>query len=507
MELAHGRHAERDAWEIARGRVLLDDPTGSAWRSDELLAAGAAGLRFFDMFGPLYSRYTAVPFDVEREIYGPFRRLAGMDFAALRRDSAALQACGQSLAVSTGVLRSSFVGLASRWWGHAASNAMDHVVAVLGIADRLNEDTAAVGRACGHLADALEGVVRSYASAALSLHSPTCATGSPALVDSLIEFVMHRTTAAQPVARQVLDEDFVPTFEERLRAFREEVVARHEDDIRALWSAFHDATSVENVPENPFAGISPVGPPAVAPPAAELLTMGPPAAEPPAIGPVPMHSLQSGDPAGGEAVTIRHGASTVVAQSPDGSGSVRITADDGSGRTPQEHAVDLGADASGTRTQGSGTGQLDTARDSAVVFELGDVTVTAERIAGGAGLLVTIDGGTGEASRYLVDFHPLRGVTAHRVPDSDGIGAALGDSPVPSRGASLGRAGLSGAEPVDGVTFPDGGAVLGDAGPGGASLGSVADRERSGGGSRLPTELVQERDAREKLRTAPVRRP
>ena len=36
---------------------LLDEPTGSASRSDELLAAGAAGLRFFDVFAPLYSRY------------------------------------------------------------------------------------------------------------------------------------------------------------------------------------------------------------------------------------------------------------------------------------------------------------------------------------------------------------------------------------------------------------------------------------------------------------------
>ena len=36
---------------------LLDEPSGSVSNSDELLAAGAVGLLFFDMFGPLYSRY------------------------------------------------------------------------------------------------------------------------------------------------------------------------------------------------------------------------------------------------------------------------------------------------------------------------------------------------------------------------------------------------------------------------------------------------------------------
>ncbi|MDQ3988532.1 MAG: hypothetical protein M3291_04930 [Actinomycetota bacterium] len=517
---------------------LLDEPTGSASRSDELLAAGVAGLRFFDLFGPLYARYTAAPFDVEREIYGPYRRLAGMDLAALRRDSAAFQACGQSLAETTGVLRSSSMGLADRWRGHGASNTTDHVVAVLDVAGLLDEDISAVGRACGHLADALEEVVRSYASAALSLYSPTCATGSPALVESLIELTEYQAEpapAAQRIARQILDEDFVPTFEERLRVFREEVVSRYEDDIRTTWSEFHEATSVEQVPENPFAGVCPV-PPATAGPSA---TAGPPEFQS-----GPMHSQQPGDQAGDGAdpvqpgttqpgttqsgtdadwrvepdtVTIRQGASTITAQSPDGAGSMRITADDGSGR-PQEHTVDFGpADAPGARASGAGTDQLGAARATPVVFQLGDVTVTAERIADGGGLLVTIDGGTGEVSRYLVDVHPVRGLTAHRVPDTDGIGAALGDGSVTTRTASLGRLGPSGADSI-------GGAVLGDAGPGGASLGSVADRERgddsgapavrreldgsgeyrerSGGGWHLPTELARAQDAREKPRNA-----
>ena len=467
---------------------LLDEPTGSASRSDELLAAGAAGLRFFDVFGPLYSRYTAAPFDVEREIHGPYRRLAGMDFAALRRDSGAFQSCGQSLADSTGVLRNSFVGLAGHWRGQAASNATDHVVGVLDIAGLLDEDISAVGRACGHLADALEEVVRSYASAALSLYSPTCAMGSPALVESLIELIGYQAepaTAAQRIARQILDEDFVPTFEERLRVFREEVVARYEDDIRTTWSEFHAATSVDQVPENPFAGVSPVLPPAVGPPALWPTPMpqqcgdqagdgadpvqpvtAPPGTAPPGTAQPETDADRRVEP---ETVTIRQGELMLTAQSPDGAGSMRITTDDSSGR-PQEHTLD------------SGTDQPGAARATPVVFQLGDVTVTAERIAGAGGLLVTIDGGSGEVSRYLIDFHAVRGLTTHRLPDSDGIGAALGDGLVSTRTASLGRAGPSGAESAGGVAFPDGGAVLGDAGPGGASLGSVADRERGSGG-------------------------
>ncbi|MBA3574545.1 MAG: hypothetical protein H0W37_06180, partial [Pseudonocardiales bacterium] len=323
---------------------LLDEPTGSASTSDELLAAGAAGLRFFDVFAPLYSRCTAAPFDVEREIYGPYRRLAGMDFAALRRDSGAFQACGQSLAESTGVLRNSFVGLAGHWRGQAASNATDHVVGVLDIAGLLDEDISAVGRACGHLADALEEVVRCYASAALSLHSPTCAVGSPALVESLIECAGSQATAAQRIARQILDEDFVPAFEERLRVFREEVVARHEDDIRTMWSEFQEATSVQKLPENPFAGVGlvlpeaagVVGPPAVRPAPAKPQQAGDGA------DPVQPGTLQPGTDADRrgepETVTIRQDTLTITAQTPDGAGSVRITADDGSGRL-QDHII------------------------------------------------------------------------------------------------------------------------------------------------------------------------
>ncbi len=520
---------------------LLDEPTGSASTSDELLAAGAAGLRFFDVFAPLYSRCTAAPFDVEREIYGPYRRLAGMDFAALRRDSGAFQACGQSLAESTGVLRNSFVGLAGHWRGQAASNATDHVVGVLDIAGLLDEDISAVGRACGHLADALEEVVRCYASAALSLHSPTCAVGSPALVESLIECAGSQATAAQRIARQILDEDFVPAFEERLRVFREEVVARHEDDIRTMWSEFQEATSVQKLPENPFAGVGPVlpeaagvvGPPAVRPTPAQPQQAGD-GADPVQPGTVQPGTAQPGTDADRrgepETVTIRQGTSVITAQSPDGAGSVRITADDGSGR-PQDHIIDVGpAGAPGAAAPEAGTDQLGAARDTPVAFGLGDGTVTAERIAGGTGLLVTIDGGTGEVSRHLVDFDPVRGGTAHPVPDSDGIGAALADGPVTTRAASIGLTDPSGAEPARGVALPDdGGAVLGDAGPGGASLGSVADRgrggdggtpsirreldgggeyrERSDGGWHLPTELVREQDAREKLRSALAEEP
>ena len=505
---------------------LLDEPSGSVSNSDELLAAGAVGLRFFDMFGPLYSRYTAAPFDVEREIHGPYRRLAGLDFAALRRDSEAFQACGQSLAESTGVLRNSFVGLASHWRGQAASNATDHVIGVLDVAGLLDEDTSAVGRACGHLADALEGVVRSYASATLSLHSPTCATGSPALVESLIELTQDQAepaTDAQRLARQILDEDFVPTFEERLRTFRDEVVARHEDDIRTMWAEFQEATSVEKVPENPFVDVS-VRPEAAGPPAVRLPPVQP---RPAGDGADPVQPGTDADRRGEpETVTIRHGTAMITAQRPDGTGSVRITADDGSGR-PQDHTVDFGPpDAPGARAPEAGTAQIDATRDTPVVLELGEGTVTAERIVDGAGLLVAVDGGTGEVSRYLVDFDPERGATAHPLPDSDGIGAALADGPVTTRAASIGVTDLSGAEPAPGGALPDGGgAVLGDAGPGGASLGSVADRgrdgdggmpsvrreldgsgeyqERSGGGWRLPAEL-RERDAREELRDAPA---
>jgi len=511
---------------------LLDEPPGSVSTSDECLAAGAVGLRFFDMFGPLYARYTAAPFDVEREIHGPYRRLAGMDFAALRRDSEAFQACGQSLAESTGVLRNSFVGLASHWRGQAASNATDHVLGVLDVAGLLDEDTSAVGRACCHLADALEGVVRSYASAALSLHSPTCATGSPALVESLIELTQDQAepaTDAQRLARQLLDEDFVPTFEERLRAFRDEVVARHEDDLHTIWAEFQEATSVEKVPENPFADV-PVQPEATGPPAVRPASVQPrPAGN--GADPVQPGTVQPGtdvDRRGEpETVTIRQSTSTITAHPPDGAGSVRITADDGSGRL-QDHTIDIGpAEVPGARLPGAGTDQFGAARDTPVVFELGEGTVTAERIDGGAGLLVAVDGGTGEVSRYLVDFDPERGATAHPVPDSDGIGAALADGPVTTRAASIGLTDLSGAELAEDVTVPDrGGAVLGDAGPGGASLGSVTDQgrggdggmpsvrseldgsgeyqERSGGGWHLPAELVRERDAREKLRNAPA---
>ncbi|MDQ3887362.1 MAG: hypothetical protein M3308_10250 [Actinomycetota bacterium] len=514
------RRAERDARDLARAQALLDEPTGSASRSDELLAAGAAGLRFFDMFGPLYTRYTAAPFDAQRDIYVPYHRLAGMDFAALRRDFEVFQACGQSLSESTAVLRNSFEGLVSHWRGAAASNATGHVTGVLDIAGLLSEDISTVGRSCGRLADALEEAVRSYASAALSLYSPTCAMGSPALVERLIELA---TSQPEPgtAAQQILNEDFVPTFEERLRVFRKEVLARHEDGIRTTWMEFQNATSVEKIPENPFAGVSPAGSSAV--------------------WPAQVHSQPSGnrdhpaqpEPAQGEtdadrrseleAGTIWQGTSTSTVPSSDGMATVQISVDDGGGR-PREHIINFGAPAPGARMAGAEGAEVDQpgVERALPAFELSGTTVTTERIDAGTGPLVAVnvDGETGAVSRYLVDVDPERGVIAHPVPGSDGAGAAFADGPVTTRAASIGLAGPSGQDPVGDAGIPGGGAVLGDAGPGGATLGSVSDglrggdggtqpvrreldgsgqyRERSGGGWRLPTELDHEQDAPER---------
>jgi len=247
-----------DTSNVAAARAVLVEPGGTASGSDELLANGEVGLRFFDAFGPLYAEYTAQPFDVERDVHAPYRLLAGIDFASLRGDAEAFQAIGLDLADQVGVLRASFTGLASHWRGDAASEAAEHVNEVLDVGGGLAEDTAALGRACGHLADALEEVIRSCARATLELHATTCATGSPAFVETLVD-ASRRTGPARDVARRILDEDFVPTFEHRLRVFRDEIVTGYQDDVRTLWSEFHRATSVQQVPETPWPQRPPPG--------------------------------------------------------------------------------------------------------------------------------------------------------------------------------------------------------------------------------------------------------
>lgn len=239
-----------DASDVAAARAVLEEPGGTASRSDELLADGEVGLRFFDAFGPLYAEYTAQPFDVERDVRAPYRRLAGIDFASLRGDAEAFQAAGLDLSDQVAALRASFAGLASHWRGDAASEAAGHVIGVLDVGGGLADDTAALGRACGHLADALEETIRSCARATLGLHATTCATGSPVFVETLVD-ATRRTGPLQDIARRILDEDFVPTFEHRLRVFRDEIVTGYGDDVRALWSEFHRATSGEQRPEYP----------------------------------------------------------------------------------------------------------------------------------------------------------------------------------------------------------------------------------------------------------------
>ncbi|PKW15909.1 WXG100 family type VII secretion target [Saccharopolyspora spinosa] len=281
--------------EGAKGELAQMASSGAS-RSDELLNVGISGLGFFDAFLPLYNDWTKAGLDLERDIYGQYRKFFGIDFGAFRHDVGTVQGSYSAMQNTYAEVDSEFRALVETWSGDAAVAATNHISKFLEAGHAFQEGVNTFGRNVEHHVSAMESIIRLCAQSALELFSVDCAGQVPPTVQQHIKMARHQSgvamydavgavtdgfgdivkgaasyvpvvgeyadgavdmlTEAANLAKKLLDEKFVPAFESKLTKFNEIVCAKTEEDLRSLWDEFIGAA--ECVPDNPFADVPPL---------------------------------------------------------------------------------------------------------------------------------------------------------------------------------------------------------------------------------------------------------
>jgi uncharacterized protein YukE len=287
--------AARQAVEGARGELAQIASAGAS-KSDELLRLGLPGLRFFDEYLPLYNDWKGAGLDLERDIYGKYRRLYGIDLAAFRRDIGNLQGAYGAMQDTYAEVDTEFRGLVTTWSGDAAVAATDHISKFLEAGHTFQEGVNMFGRNVEHHVSAMENVVRLRAQSALELFSVDCGGQIPPSIQQYIKMARHESGVAlydavgavvnefgdlvkaaasfipyygdqtgtavdllnesANLAKKLLDNEFVPAFESKVNKFNDIVCAKVEDDLRSLWEEF--IAAAECVPDNPFGDVPPL---------------------------------------------------------------------------------------------------------------------------------------------------------------------------------------------------------------------------------------------------------
>lgn len=290
----HGK-AIYQAVEGAKGELAQMASAGAS-KSDDLLVIGLPGLRFFDEYLPLYNDWKGAGLDLERDIYGKYRRLYGIDFGAFHRDIGTLQgACG-AMQDTYAEVDTEFRGLVATWSGEAAVAATNHISKFLEAGHSFQEGVNTFGRNVEHHVTAMESVVRLCAQSALELFSVDCGGQIPPSIEQYIKMARRQSGVtlndtvgavldgfgeaikgsvgkvpiagdildigmgfleeAANKAKKLLDNEFVPAFESKLNKFNDVVCGKTEQDLRSLWDEFIAAS--ECVPGSPFADVPPL---------------------------------------------------------------------------------------------------------------------------------------------------------------------------------------------------------------------------------------------------------
>lgn len=232
-------------------------------RSEDILARGEPGLRFFTLFAPPYSRYTGRAVDLDADVAGPYRSAASIDLAGLHDDAARFRTAAAELGAVRDGLDGSLGRLAEQWTGVAADAAVGHVTGMLVDLGSAADDVASFAALTDDLADAAAEQVRSRADTVLALAGDPeeCGGLHHTVVERLVDVATEPpgadelARAVRTAAIELLDGCFVPAFEDRLEQFGTEAVTGVDDDLAGLWS---DARS--SVDDERGATLGTVGP-------------------------------------------------------------------------------------------------------------------------------------------------------------------------------------------------------------------------------------------------------
>jgi hypothetical protein len=179
----------------AHERLVTQGGVGLA-TADEILDNGRLGIRFFDLFLPLYDRCEAVPY------FGSALRMSvadlqarydaehGLRLASFRADGKSVASARQRLDDVNDVLDDAGLELASIWDGPAARQALGYYRRFSLIADQLRRQVGTAGEAVLTAMATVESVIFDKVRSVLSLYRETSGGFDPAAVETIIDVAL-----------------------------------------------------------------------------------------------------------------------------------------------------------------------------------------------------------------------------------------------------------------------------------------------------------------------------
>jgi hypothetical protein len=174
---AKEKKAFDDAKKVTQG-------TGKAGNSDEILDAGARGLRVFEQFLPRLKEWTGKAPDFKGEICKQYDELRHIDFGAFREDAERLTKVHSALLEQNDAMGRAFQASQQTWKGGAADAAGNKVGTYTQGGTAVINDTEKLAGAITPAIDGIQQTVRQYADFVLELGKEVkCAGKTPEEVD------------------------------------------------------------------------------------------------------------------------------------------------------------------------------------------------------------------------------------------------------------------------------------------------------------------------------------
>ena len=195
-----GRAARQAATARARlaaqhERLVTQGGAGLA-TADEILDSATLGIRFFELFLPLYERCEGVPY------FGSALRMSvanlqarydaerGLRLAGFRADAERVTSARERLDEVNDVLDDAGLQLASIWDGPAAREALAYYRRFSLVADQLRRQVGTAGEAVRTAIATVESVIFDKVRSVLSLYRETSGGFDPTAVETLIEVAL-----------------------------------------------------------------------------------------------------------------------------------------------------------------------------------------------------------------------------------------------------------------------------------------------------------------------------
>jgi hypothetical protein len=194
-QAAHQAATARGQLAVQHERLVTHGGAGLA-TADEILDSATLGIRFFELFLPLYGRCEAVPY------YGSSLRVSvanlrdqydaerGLRLAGFRADAERVTSAHARLDEVNDALDDAGFQLASIWDGPAAREALAYYRRFSLVADQLRRQVGTAGEAVRTGMATIESVIFDKARSVLSLYRETSGGFDPTAVETIIEVAL-----------------------------------------------------------------------------------------------------------------------------------------------------------------------------------------------------------------------------------------------------------------------------------------------------------------------------